>query len=64
MAAAAFRRSGRPNVAPAGRLAALVARRALAGQLWREGLVPDSKGLRIDDVGPEELAAALREDTT
>ena len=59
---AAFRRSGRPDVAPAGRLAGLVARRVLADQLWREGLVPDAGGLRVDEVSPEQLSAALREE--
>ena len=60
----AFRRSGRPDVAPAGRLAGLVARRVLAEQLWREGLVPDAGGLRVDEVSPELLSAALREEPT
>jgi hypothetical protein len=49
-------------VAPAGRLAGLVARRVLAEQLWREGLVPDAGGLRVDEVSPEQLSTALREE--
>ena len=61
---AAFRRSGRPDVPPAGRLAGLVARRVLAEQLWRDGLVPDAGGLRVDEVSPELLLAALREEPT
>ncbi|MGE0812749.1 MAG: response regulator [Vicinamibacterales bacterium] len=58
----AFRASGRPDVAVAGRLAGLVARRALADRLWREGMLPDAAGLRLTGIGAEDLAAALRAD--
>ncbi|MEZ5293256.1 MAG: response regulator [Vicinamibacterales bacterium] len=58
----AFRTSGRPDVAVAGRLAGLVARRALADRLWREGMLPGAEGLRLTGVTAEQLAAALRDD--
>lgn len=58
----AFRTSGRPDVAIGGRLAALVARRALADRLWREGVLPEAGGLRVTSVTPEQLAAALQDD--
>lgn len=59
----AFRHSGRPDLPPAGRLAGLVARRALADLLWRDGLVPEGGGLRLDEITPEQLTAALRNET-
>ena len=58
----AFRRSGRPDVAIAGRLAALVARRLLANVLWQQGILPERDRLEVRDVGGAEIAAALRED--
>lgn len=58
----AFRASGRPDVAPAGRLAGLVARRALADRLWRDGLLPEAGGLQVDAVSAAQLDAALQDD--
>jgi CheY-like chemotaxis protein len=58
----AFRQSGRPDVAIAGRLAALVARRVLADQLWQEGVLPEGGGLQVRAVSPAQLATALQED--
>lgn len=58
----AFKRSGRPDVAVGGRLAALVARRLLADQLWRDGVLPDAGGLTATNVTAEQLSAALQED--
>lgn len=57
----AFRNSGRPDVPVGGRLAAVVARRALASHLWREGMLPQDARLSVDDVGPADVAEALRE---
>jgi hypothetical protein len=42
-------------------LAHLVAGRALAEHLFREGLVPEGDELRIDEVTPALLAASVRE---
>lgn len=58
----AFRHSGRPGVALASRLAGLVARRALAQQLWQEGVLPEGGGLQVRDVSETELGEALHED--
>lgn len=58
----AFRRSARPDVAIAGRLAALVARRALANELWQQGMLPEHGHLEVRDVSDTEIAAALRDD--
>lgn len=58
----AFRNSGRPDVAVGGRLAALVARRLLAHELWQQGMLPEQGGLEVRDVSAAELAAALHED--
>ena len=58
----AFRRSGRPDVAVGSRLAALVARRVLADQLWREGVLPEAGGLQVRAVTAAQMAAALEED--
>lgn len=60
----AFRKSGRPDVAIAGRLASLVARRALADLLWRDGALPDSGGLRIASITAEQVAAAMQDDAS
>jgi CheY-like chemotaxis protein len=62
VAATAFRNSNRPNLPVGGRLAGLIARRALAHHLWRDGMLPDSGLLRLDSVGSDEVAEALRED--
>lgn len=62
VAAAAFRNSGRSNLPVGGRLAGLIARRALANQLWRDGMLPESGVLRLETVGADDIAAALRED--
>lgn len=59
----AFKRSGRPDLAIAGRLATLVARRALADQLWRDGVLPEAGVVQIANVTAEQLAAALRDET-
>lgn len=59
----AFRNSGRPDLPVGGRLAGLVARRALASQLWRDGMLPESGTLQLGDIGPADVAEALREDT-
>lgn len=58
----AFRQSGRPDVAIAGRLAALVARRVLADQLWQEGVLPEAGGLQVHAVTAAQMATALQED--
>ncbi len=58
----AFRQSGRPDVAIAGRLAALVARRVLADELWQEGVLPEAGGLEVRSVTSAQMAAALHED--
>lgn len=58
----AFRKSGRPDVAVGGRLAALVARRRLADELWQQGMLPEQGGLEVREASPAELAAALHED--
>ena len=62
IAPSAFAQSGRPDIAPASRLAGLVARRLLADRLWREGLLPDGDSMRVEHVAQEQVAAALRED--
>ena len=59
--ARAFRRSGQPDVGIATRLAHLVAGRALAEHLFREGLLPEGDELGIDEVNPALLAAGVRE---
>ncbi len=62
VAPAAFRNSSRPNLPVGGRLAGLIARRALAHHLWRDGMLPESGVLRLDTIGSDEVAEALRED--
>lgn len=62
VAPTAFRNSSRPSLPVGGRLAGVIARRALATHLWRDGMLPDSGVLRLDAVGPDEVAEALRED--
>lgn len=59
----AFRNSGRPDMPVGGRLAGLIARRALATHLWRDGMLPDGGTLHLGDIGPDDVAEALREDT-
>jgi CheY-like chemotaxis protein len=59
----AFRNSGRPDLPVGGRLAGLIARRALASHLWRDGMLPEAGTLRLGDIGPSDVAEALREDT-
>lgn len=59
---AAFRASGRPDLPPGGRLAATIARRALAAHLWTDGVVPPHDELVLGDVTPADVAEALRED--
>jgi two-component system OmpR family response regulator len=58
----AFRGSGRPGVPTGSRLARLVARRALAEHIWREGLLPEERRLAIDAVAREDVEAALEEE--
>lgn len=58
----AFRNSGRPDLPVGGRLAGLIARRALASHLWRDGMLPEAGTLRLGDIGPSDVAEALRED--
>lgn len=60
--AQAFRNSGRPDLAVGGRLAGVIARRALASHLWRDGMLPEADTLRLGAIGPSDLAEALRED--
>ncbi|MEP7119017.1 MAG: response regulator [Acidobacteriota bacterium] len=62
VAPTAFRNSGRPNLPVGGRLAGLIARRALANHLWRDGMLPESGVLRLDAIGADEVAEGLRED--
>jgi CheY-like chemotaxis protein len=58
----AFRRSGRPDIAVGGRLASLIARRALSNELWQQGMLPERDQLDVRDVSDTEIAVALRED--
>ncbi len=60
--AQAFRNSGRPDLPVGGRLAGVIARRALASHLWRDGMLPEADTLRLGAIGPSDLAEALRED--
>lgn len=57
----AFRNSGRPDVPVGGRLAGVIARRALASQLWRDGMLPQDGRLYLGDIGPGDVAEAMRE---
>lgn len=59
---AAFRASGRPDLPVGGRLAATIARRALAVHLWTDGVVPTHDELVLGDVTAADVAEALRED--
>lgn len=58
----AFRNCGRPDLPVGGRLAGLIARRALASHLWRDGMLPEARTLRLSAIGPGDVAEALRED--
>lgn len=60
--AAAFRACGRPDLPAGGRLAATIARRALATHLCSEGVVPAGDELVLADVSPADVTEALRED--
>jgi len=64
VAPTAFRNSSRPGLPVGGRLAAVIARRALATHLWRDGMLPESGVLHLDTIGSDEVAEALREDVT
>ena len=59
----AFRNSGRPDLPVGGRLAGLIARRALASHLWRDGILPEAGTLRLGEIGPGDVSEALREDS-
>jgi len=60
--AQAFRRSARPQQGAGSPLGHTVAGHALAAYLFQEGMLPEGDVLRIDEVNPAHLPAAVRGD--
>lgn len=58
----AFQRSARPQQGAGSPLGHTVAGHALAAYLFQEGMLPEGDVLRIDEVNPAHLAAAVRGD--